>query len=320
MKEIICSIFLLALLGCEDDSQAEPTEVMEAEVYFDSDSYTYSGEGLSTTGDFKDEIYINSYRESTSFILSIGSLNPYDAFKTNVSFTASKAITSGTSLDFNDINLSELTISGEGGGYYYRYSSSGGSTNTIKSIENMLVRIDSVKGQAPGQLSQSEIEGEILVDFTDSENNTHQLNQTFNVKNSNSVRVYDSGEIGKLQGCWISDENEKNAFCFKTSSWGGKIEQGTADRGIYVQDSVNGNPGTLYIYFDYEVNFTTKIIRSKNTYIDLVDSCCDYGEEPKDPKIVEETFSVVGDVLTIGNSTYTYTSVNKAPDFIQSYP
>lgn len=100
-----------------------------------------------------------------------------------------------------------------------------------------------------------------------------------------------------LTGCWeIADD----AWCF--------FSNGT---GQFIQDSINGNPGTLYITFGFEANVGSGVLTYKNNHIRLVGSCCDK-EETLNENTQTESFSLNRNVFRIGGKDYTYTSKNLA--------
>ena len=103
-----------------------------------------------------------------------------------------------------------------------------------------------------------------------------------------------------LTGCWEEADREDDAWCF--------FSDGT---GQFIQDSINGNPGTLYISFGYEANVSAGVLTYRNNHIRLVGSCCDK-EETLNENTETESFSLNRNVFRIGGKDYIFTAKNLA--------
>lgn len=102
-----------------------------------------------------------------------------------------------------------------------------------------------------------------------------------------------------LTGCW-EEADKDDAWCF--------FSNGT---GQFIQDSINGNPGTLYITFGFEANVASGALTYKNNHVRLVGSCCDKAETLNENTLTE-SFSLNRNVFRIGGIDYIYTAKNLA--------
>jgi hypothetical protein len=148
-------------------------------------------------------------------------------------------------------------------------------------------------------VSDGNITGELSFSFTDEDGQLRTFTTDFDVEGGLSVSretapIADSGE--GIEGCWSN--SPVDAWCFYSN--------GT---GQYIQYSVNGNPGTMFITFSYTVDYSSNTITSRNTYIELVGSCCDKSESLNSSS-ESASFEINGSTLSLGNRDYIYTSSN----------
>ena len=116
------------------------------------------------------------------------------------------------------------------------------------------------------------------------------LPETDTSANSCGLTSITSGDSGEnIEGCW-SNEDGNSTWCFNSNA-----------TGKLIRDSVNGNPGTLTITFDYSVDYSSGSFSYQNTSIALTGSFFDKEEELNDP-VRTTPFEINGNTLVIENS------------------
>lgn len=99
-----------------------------------------------------------------------------------------------------------------------------------------------------------------------------------------------------INGCWLNKGTD--AWCFYGST------------GQYIEYSVNGNPGTLYVDFNYSVDLESRTITSRNTYIRLRGSCCDSEEAITNGTSQSASYQLDRNKFQLGGREYIYTDSN----------
>jgi len=316
--------FLLFACGVAEENSSRTS------IKIDGEKYTYSGLSLSTTGDYG-EAYYRNYSSTPSFLYFTFAAEEYSNYlrrpkeqQTGPYGTSGAPAYVVLSVEMFDKQLEKAKNGGlsDIDDVYQlslRLSQANGDSHTVfigdcirESCENSLdadalsVEIKSLKIDEDNP-EKGSVAANVKVFFTDEDGEQHDVSVNFDMPLIDSrdafkyfSRVKDdvksaSGEGGSIIGCW--DNSPVDAWCFYSNG-----------KGKYIQYSVNGNPGTLYISFNYSVD--GKKITSKNTFRQLVGSCCDMAEAIKNANEESATFEISRGVLTLGGRNYYETSAD----------
>ncbi len=302
---ILVLFFMVTLQSCGGSESGSSTPSQSyVQTTFDGQKYEYksgtyyeSTEGLTYEQQdfvFSNEILINPYRGYTKFDFSSRENGVYPNNKPalEVSFVVDEDLTKTKTVvsdaKFRNVSFAAYLPDGR----VYRYRKDG--TSGVARVDNIDVIIDSISANVKfSSTYNQEIAGSVLLDFTDTSGDSHYIIQSIDIKNDTSVPVVEVTKDGSLAGCWLNARID--AWCF--------------DDGIgqYVQFSVNGNPGTMYITFQAKIDSSAGIIEARNTEIRLDGSCCD-SVKALDADWKSTPYRVSGDILYLGDREYIYTT------------
>lgn len=343
---LLSYLFLVACGGESDDEGGSSNSRNFAEFSVGGDSYSYRGLSASTLGDYGSVYFRESETFSDKLIFTFASqeysehlaidkeirpdvLNEYSDDLVYVDLSVNfygddaldRALGEGLGLDDQStlgVNYTLFLANGDvyrvytGSNCIGQYHCSTAVPGTLVSFKLNHLKVDENEtseyepNHNRSYEPKSSLGAEIELEFEDESGDVRTDSVRFSLRDV-PVRSFNNyflavskdrenanGSGGDLVGCW--DNGPIDAWCFNSNG-----------EGQYIQYSVNGNPGTMYITFDYSVDYSTNTLRTRNTYIELVGSCCDKAES-LNGNYESAPFSISGSTLELGARSYARTS------------